>query len=160
MHETQKNYRNFEQDGASFVESPDLRALSNWFDENSSSQDIYASNCFCEGSACSSADYSRKSMVAAIVKRRSLLQSPLFAANYTSGDREISQTDFIDRLSVSVNFATAPTPAEFLLLKNWSTDWYVVDLEVSPANYWANSIAKVYENNSYLVIDLTKVRFD
>jgi hypothetical protein len=160
MHETPKNYRNFEQDGASFVESPDLRALSNWFDENSSSQDIYASNCFCEGSACSSADYSRKSMVAAIVKRRSLLQSPLFAANYTSGDREISQTDFIDRLSVSVNFATAPTPAEFLLLKNWSTDWYVVDLEVSPANYWANSIAKVYENNSYLVIDLTKVRFD
>jgi len=155
-----KNYRNFEQDGPIFVESPDLRALSVWFDQNSTSEDIYASNYFCEGSACSSADYSRKSLVAAIIKRRSLLQSPWFAASYSSGGKEISQSDFSDRLSVSVSFATAPTQAEVLLLKNWSTDWYVVDLEISPTNYWANSDAKVYENNSYLVIDLNKVRLD
>ncbi|NDA37707.1 MAG: hypothetical protein EBX80_04185 [Acidimicrobiia bacterium] len=155
-----KNYRNFEQDGPTFVESPDLRALSIWFDENSTSEDIYASNYFCEGSACSSADYSRKSLVAAIIKRRSLLQSPWLAASYSSGGKETKQSDFSDRLLVSVSFATAPTQAEVMLLKNWGVDWYVVDLEVSPTNYWANSDAKVYDSNSYLVIDLNKVRLD
>jgi hypothetical protein len=46
------------------------------------------------------------------------------------------------------------------MLKNWSVGWYVVDLEVTPASYWTNSEAKVYENNSYLVIDLNKVKLN
>jgi hypothetical protein len=98
--------------------------------------------------------------VAAIIKRRSLLQSPWLAASYSSGGKETEQSDFSDRLLVSVSFATAPTQAEVMLLKNWGVDWYVVDLEVSPTNYWANSDAKVYDSNSYLVIDLNKVRLD
>jgi hypothetical protein len=153
-----KNYRNFEDDSPAFIESPDLRALRDWFDENSTSEDIYASNYFCESSECSSADYSREALVAALVKRRSLVQSPWFASSYSSGDKKISQSDFIDRLSVSISFANQPTLADSLLLKNWSVDWYVVDLEVTPSNYWTNSDAKVYENNSYLVIDLNKVK--
>jgi hypothetical protein len=155
-----KNYRNFEDDSPAFIESPDLRALRDWFDENSTSEDIYASNYFCESSACSSADYSREALVAALVKRRSLVQSPWFAASYSSGDKKISQSDFIDRLSVSISFANQPILADSLLLKNWSVDWYVVDLEVTPSNYWTNSDAKVYENNSYLVIDLNKVKLN
>jgi hypothetical protein len=155
-----KNYRNFEDDSPAFIESPDLRALRDWFDENSTSEDIYASNYFCESSECSSADYSREALVAALVKRRSLVQSPWFAASYSSGDKKISQSDFIDRLSVSISFANQPTLADSLLLKNWSVGWYVVDLEVTPSNYWTNSDAKVYENNSYLVIDLNKVKLN
>jgi hypothetical protein len=155
-----KNYRNFEDDSPAFIESPDLRALRDWFDENSTSEDIYASNYFCESSECSSADYSREALVAALVKRRSLVQSPWFAASYSSGDKKISQSDFIDRLSVSISFANQPILADSLLLKNWSVDWYVVDLEVTPSNYWTNSDAKVYENNSYLVIDLNKVKLN
>jgi hypothetical protein len=155
-----KNYRNFEDDSPAFIESPDLRALRDWFDENSTSEDIYASNYFCESSECSSADYSREALVAALVKRRSLVQSPWFAASYSSGDKKISQSDFIDRLSVSISFANRPILADSLLLKKWSVDWYVVDLEVTPSNYWTNSDAKVYENNSYLVIDLNKVKLN
>ena len=98
--------------------------------------------------------------MAALVKRRSLVQSPWFAASYSSGDKKISQSDFIDRLSVSISFANQPILADSLLLKNWSVDWYVVDLEVTPSNYWTNSDAKVYENNSYLVIDLNKVKLN
>jgi hypothetical protein len=158
--DTPKNYRNFEDDSPAFIESPDLRALRDWFDENSTSEDIYASNYLCESSECSSADYSRAALVAALVKRRSLVQSPWFAASYSSGDKKISQSDFIDRLSVSISFANQPTLADSLLLKNWSVGWYVVDLEVTPSNYWTNSDAKVYENNSYLVIDLNKVKLN
>ena len=155
-----KNYRNFEDDSPAFIESPDLRALRDWFDENSTSEGIYASNYFCESPECSSADYSREALVAALVKRRSLVQSPWFASSYSFGDKKISQSDFIDRLSVSISFANQPTLADFTMLKNWSVGWYVVDLEVTPSNYWTNSEAKVYENNSYLVIDLNKVKLN
>ena len=155
-----KNYRNFEDENPAFIESPDLRALRDWFNENSTSEGIYASNYFCESPECSSADYSREALVAALVKRRSLVQSPLFAASYSSGDKKNSQSDFIDRLSVSIRFANQPTLEDLMMLKNWSVDWYVVDLEVTRANYWTNSEAKVYENNSYLVIDLNKVKLN
>ena len=155
-----KNYRSFEDESPAFIESPDLRALRDWFDENSTSEDIYASNYFCESLECSSADYSREALVAALVRRRSLVQSPWFAASYSFGDKKISQSDFIDRLSVSISFANQPTLADFTMLKNWSVGFYVVDLEVAPSNYWTNSDAKVYENESYLVIDLNKVKLN
>ena len=98
--------------------------------------------------------------MAALVRRRSLVQSPWFAASYSFGDEKISQSDFIDRLSVSISFANQPTLADFTMLKNWSVGFYVVDLEVAPSNYWINSDAKVYENESYLVIDLNKVKLN
>ena len=156
--ELPKNYRNFESEGDSFIESSDLRSLSIWFNENTTSSEIYASNCFCEGSACKSVDYSRKALVAALIERRSLVQSPWLAASYSSDVNKNSSNDFINRILTSVNFAIAPTSADLMMLKNWSVDWYVVDLEVTRANYWTNSEAKVYENNSYLVIDLNKVK--
>ena len=98
--------------------------------------------------------------MAALVKRRSLVQSPWFASSYSFGDKKISQSDFIDRLSVSISFANQPTLADFTLMRNWSVDWYVVDLEVASSNHWTNSDAKVYENESYLVIDLNKVKLN
>ena len=158
--ELPKNYRNFESEGDSFIESSDLRSLSIWFNENTTSSEIYASNCFCEGSACKSVDYSRKALVAALIERRSLVQSPWLAASYSSDVNKNSSNDFINRILTSVNFAIAPTSADLMMLKNWSVDWYVVDLEVTRANYWTNSEAKVYENNSYLVIDLNKVKLN
>ena len=158
--ELPKNYRNFENEGRSFIESADLRLLSDWFDKNTTTSEIYASNYICEGMACSSADYSRKALVAAVIKRRSLVQSPWLAASYSSGSKENSSRDFSTRIFASINFAKIPTSADFTLMRNWSVDWYVVDLEVAPSNYWTNSDAKVYENESYLVIDLNKVKLN
>jgi hypothetical protein len=158
--ELPKNYRNFESEGDSFIESSDLRSLSTWFNENTIDSDIYASNCFCEGVECTSVDYSRKSLLAAVVDRRTLVQSPWLAASYSADGNQNSSYDLNNRISVSVNFATVPTSADFTMLKNWSVGWYVVDLEVTPSNYWTNSDAKVYENNSYLVIDLNKVKLN
>ena len=158
MTELPKNYRNFESEGDSFIESSDLRLLSIWFNENTTRSEIYASNCFCEGAACNSVDYSRKALVAALIERRTLVQSPWLAASYSADGNQNSSNDFNNRILTSVNFATAPTSADFMMLKNWSVGWYVVDLEVTPSNYWTNSEAKVYENNSYLVIDLNKVK--
>jgi hypothetical protein len=158
--ELPKNYRNFESEGDSFIESSDLRSLSTWFNENTASSEIYASNCFCEGVECTSVDYSRKSLLAAVVDRRTLVQSPWLAASYSADGNQNSSYDLNNRISVSVNFATVPTSADFTMLKNWSVGWYVVDLEVTPSNYWTNSDAKVYENNSYFVIDLNKVKLN
>jgi hypothetical protein len=158
--ELPKNYRNFESKGELFIESSDLRSLSIWFNENTIDSDIYASNCFCEGVECTSVDYSRKSLVAALVDRRTLVQSPWLAASYSADGNQNSSNDFDNRILTSVNFATEPTSADFTMLKKWSVDWYVVDLEVTPSNYWTNSDAKVYENNSYLVIDLNKVKLN
>jgi hypothetical protein len=158
--ELPKNYRNFESEGDLFIESSDLRSLSIWFNENTTSSEIYASNCFCEGAACRSVDYSRKALVAALIERRTLVQSPWLAASYSEDGHQNSSNDFNNRILTSVNFATAPTSADFTMLKNWSVGWYVVDLEVTPANYWTNSKAKVYENNSYLVIDLHIVKLN
>jgi hypothetical protein len=158
--ELPKNYRNFESEGDSFIESSDLRSLSIWFNENTASSEIYASNCFCEGVECTSVNYSRKSLVGALVDRRTLVQSPWFAASYSSNGNTNSSNDLNNRISVSLNFATAPTSADFAMLKNWSVDWYVVDLEVTPSNYWTSSDAIVYENNSYLVIDFNKVKLN
>jgi hypothetical protein len=158
--ELPKNYRNFESEGDSFIESSDLRSLSTWFKENTASREIYASNCFCEGVECTSVDYSRKSLLAAVVDRRTLVQSPWLAASYSADGNQNSSYDLNNRISVSVNFATVPTSADFTMLKNWSVGWYVVDLEVTPSNYWTNSDAKVYENNSYFVIDLNKVKLN
>ena len=98
--------------------------------------------------------------MAALIERRSLVQSPWLAASYSSDVNKNSSNDFINRILTSVNFAIAPTSADFAMLKNWSVGWYVVDLEVTPENYWTNSEAKVYENNSYLVIDLNKVKLN
>ena len=160
MTELPKNYRNFESEGDSFIESSDLRLLSIWFNENTTSSEIYASNCFCEGTDCTSVDYSRKALVAALIERRTLVQSPWLAASYSSDGNQNSSNDFNNRILTSVNFAMAPTSADFTMLKNWSVGWYVVDLEVTPSNYWTTSEAKVYENNSYLVIDLNKVKLN
>jgi hypothetical protein len=88
------------------------------------------------------------------------VQAPHFSFAFSSLGESTSNDDFFERLSVSINFAMAPTSADFTMLKNWSVDWYVVDLEVTPSNYWTNSDAKVYENNSYLVIDLNKVKLN
>ena len=158
--EMPKNYRNFKNEGNSFIESSDLRLLSVWFNENTASREIYASNCFCEGAACASVDYSRKALVAALIERRTIVQSPWLAASYSSDGKKNGSNDFNNRILTSVNFATAPTSSDFMMLKNWSVGWYVVDLEVTPSNYWTNSEAKVYENNSYLVIDLNKVKLN
>ena len=160
MTELPKNYRNFESEGDSFIESSELRSLSIWFNENTTSSEIYASNCFCEGADCTSVDYSRKALVAALIERRTLVQSPWLAASYSSDGNQNSSNDFNNRILTSVNFATEPTSADFTMLKNWSVGWYVVDLEVTPSNYWTTSEAKVYENNSYLVIDLNKVKLN
>ena len=110
--------------------------------------------------ACSSAEYSRKALVTAVIKRRSLVQSPWFAAGYSSGSKENDSRDFSNRIFASIEFAHTPTSADFTLMRNWSVDWYVVDREVAPSNYWTNSDAKVYENESYLVIDLNKVKLN
>ena len=155
-----KNYRNFENEGRSFIESAELRLLSDWFDKNTTTSEIYASNYFCVGMACSSAEYSRKALVTAVIKRRSLVQSPWFAAGYSSGSKENDSHDFSNRILASIEFAHTPTSADFTLMRNWSVDWYVVDREVAPSNYWTNSDAKVYENESYLVIDLNKVKLN
>lgn len=158
--ELPKNYRNFKNEGTSYLESVDMRALSDWFNENTTNSEIYASNYFCEGVACISVDYSRKALVAAVINRRSLMQSPWLAASYSSSGNENRSSDFSDRISTSISFATTPTASHITLLRNWSVDWYVVDLEVAPSNYWTNSDAKVYENGSYLVINLNKVKFN
>jgi hypothetical protein len=158
--ELPKNYRNFESEGDSFIESSDLRSLSTWFNENTASSEIYATNYVCQSFRCDSANYSKKSLMSAVLFRRSLVQAPHFSFAFSSLGESTSNDDFFERLSVSINFAMAPTSADFTMLKNWSVDWYVVDLEVTPSNYWTNSDAKVYENNSYLVIDLNKVKLN
>jgi hypothetical protein len=158
--ELPKNYRNFESEGDSFIESSDLRSLSTWFNENTASSEIYATNYVCQSFRCDSANYSKKSLMSAVLFRRSLVQAPHFSFAFSRLGESTSNDDFFERLSVSINFAMAPTSADFTMLKNWSVDWYVVDLEVTPSNYWTNSDAKVYENNSYLVIDLNKVKLN
>ena len=155
-----KNYRNFESEGDSFIESSELRSLSIWFNENTASSEIYATNYVCQSFRCDSANYSKKSLMSAVVFRRSIVQAPHFSFAFSRLGESTSNDDFFERLSVSVNFAMAPTSADFTMLKNWSVGWYVVDLEVTPSNYWTNSEAKVYENNSYLVIDLNKVKLN
>ena len=158
--ELPKNYRNFESEGDSFIESSELRSLSIWFNENTASSEIYATNYVCQSFRCDSANYSKKSLMSAVVFRRSIVQAPHFSFAFSRLGESTSNDDFFERLSVSVNFAMAPTSADFTMLKNWSVGWYVVDLEVTPSNYWTNSEAKVYENNSYLVIDLNKVKLN
>jgi hypothetical protein len=160
MTELPKNYRNFESEGDSFIESSELRSLSIWFNENTVSSEIYATNYVCQSFRCDSANYSKKSLMSAVVFRRSTVQAPHFSFAFSRLGESTSNDDFFERLSVSVNFATAPTSTDFRMLKNWSVGWYVVDLEVTPSNYWTNSEAKVYENNSYLVIDLNKVKLN
>jgi hypothetical protein len=158
--ELPKNYRNFKSEGDSFIESSDLRSLSTWFNENTIDSEIYATNFVCQSFRCDSANYSKKSLMSAVLFRRSLVQAPHFSSAFSSLGESTSNEDFFERLSVSVSFATEPTYADFTMLKKWSVDWYVVDLEVTPSNYWTNSDAKVYENNSYLVIDLNKVKLN
>jgi hypothetical protein len=158
--ELPKNYRNFKSEGDSFIESSDLRSLSTWFNENTIDSEIYATNFVCQSFRCDSANYSKKSLMSAVLFRRSLVQAPHFSCAFSRLGESTSNDDFFERLSVSINFAMAPTSADFTMLKNWSVDWYVVDLEVTPSNYWTNSDAKVYENNSYLVIDLNKVKLN
>jgi hypothetical protein len=158
--ELPKNYRNFESEGDSFIESSDLRSLSTWFNENTASSEIYATNYVCQSFWCDSANSSKKSLMSAVLFRRSLVQAPHFSSAFSSLGESTSNDDFFERLSVSVNFAMAPASADFMMLKKWSVGWYVVDLEVTPSNYWTNSDAKVYENNSYLVIDLNKVKLN
>ena len=160
MTELPKNYRNFESEGDSFIESSELRSLSIWFNENTVSSEIYATNYVCQSFRCDSANYSKKSLMSAVVFRRSTVQAPHFSFAFSRLGESTSNDDFFERLSVSVNFAMAPTSTDFRMLKNWSVGWYVVDLEVTPSNYWTNSEAKVYENNSYLVIDLNKVKLN
>jgi hypothetical protein len=155
-----KNYRNFESEGTSFIESSDLRSLGIWFNENTASSEIYATNYVCQSFSCDSANYSMKSLMSAVVFRRSIVQAPHYSFAFSRLGESTSNDDFFERLSVSVNFATEPTSTDFMMLKNWSVGWYVVDLEVTPSNYWTNSDAKVYENNSYLVIDLNKVKLN
>jgi hypothetical protein len=155
-----KNYRNFESEGDSFIESSELRSLSIWFNENTASSEIYATNYVCQSFRCDSANYSKKSLMSAVVFRRSIVQAPHFSFAFSRLGESTSNDYFFERLSVSVNFAMAPTSADFMMLKKWSVGWYVVDLEVTPSNYWTNSDAKVYENNSYLVIDLNKVKLN
>jgi hypothetical protein len=158
--ELPKNYRNFKSEGGLFIESSDLRSLSTWFNENTIDSEIYATNFVCQSFSCDSANYSKKSLMSAVLFRRSLVQAPHFSSAFSRLGESTSNDDFFERLSVSVNFAMAPTSADFTMLKNWSVGWYVVDLEVTPANYWTTSEAKVYENNSYLVIDLNKVKLN
>jgi hypothetical protein len=158
--ELPKNYRNFESEGDSFIESSDLRSLSTWFNENTASSEIYATNYVCQSFRCDSANSSKKSLMSAVLFRRSLVQAPHFSSAFSSLGESTSNDDFFERLSVSVNFAMAPASADFMMLKKWSVGWYVVDLEVTPSNYWTNSDAKVYENNSYLVINLNKVKLN
>jgi hypothetical protein len=158
--ELPKNYRNFESEGDSFIESSDLRSLSTWFNENTASSEIYATNYVCQSFRCDSANYSKKSLMSAVLFRRSLVQAPHFSFAFSSLGESTSNDDFFERLSVSINFAMAPASADFMMLKKWSVGLYVVDLEVTPSNYWTNSDAKVYENSSYLVIDLNKVKLN
>ena len=160
MTELPKNYRNFESEGDSFIESSELRSLSIWFNENTASSEIYATNYVCQSFRCDSANYSKKSLMSAVVFRRSIVQAPHFSFAFSRLGESTSNDDLFERLSVSVNFAVAPNSADFAMLKNWSVGWYVVDLEVTPSNYWTTSEAKVYENNSYLVIDLNKVKLN
>jgi hypothetical protein len=98
--------------------------------------------------------------MSAVVFRRSFVQAPHFSFAFSHLGESVSNDDFFERLSVSISFAMAPTSADLMMLKKWSVDWYVVDLEVTPLNYWTDSEAKVYENNSYLVIDLNKVKLN
>jgi len=156
----QKNYSGFTKSSPYYVATADLEQLARWFESETPESEIYASNYFCNDKNCSSPDYSEKSLMSALINRRSLIQAPYFAAAYTRAKNSTEAGEIPARISASKTFASLPSveTLDFLLQRN--VRWYVIDRSVDASDRWKMSNAVAFSNDEFLVVDLERVTLE
>jgi len=168
----QQNYSDLTKSDPYYVVTADLEQLARWFESETSESEIYASNYFCDNKKCSSPDYidlamfggqsqiSERSLMSALINRRSLIQAPLFAAAYTRAKNSTGMGEISARISASRTFASLPSAEtlDFLLQRN--VRWYVIDRSVDASDRWKMSNAVAFGNDEFLVVDLERVTLE
>jgi len=156
----EKNYSSFTKYGQTFVASVSLEEVARWFENETLETDIYASNYLCDDTNCGSPNYSTKSLMSALINRRSLIQVPYFTAAYTRDRNSIDAAQIPLRIEASTSFASSPTRETLNFLIQQDVRWYVVDQTVAKSNWWQKSDSVVFGNEEFLVIDLDTVELE
>lgn len=156
----EKNYSSFATNGQTYVASVSLEEVARWFENETLTTDIYASNYLCDETSCGSPDYSTKSLMSALINRRSLVQAPYFAAAYTRDRNSVDAAQIPVRIEASTSFASSPTRETLSFLIQQDVRWYVVDKTVAKTNWWQKSDSVVFGNEEFLVIDLDTVELE
>ena len=155
------------RNGAAYFASPNLETTSSWLNQNSSTDDIFASNfgwpkllddeikffnepCKSIHSKTQQIEKCRRSsnsLLLAYVHRRAWLQAPAYHNLFVS-------TEVSRRQNTTLGFAKAPTSSHLRQMLDDSVDWFVVDRSTTDLVSWEPFATIRYKNDSFFVLEL------
>ena len=128
--------------------SPGRIAALTWLRNNSDENDIVATNRFCIPGVepCDMKWY----LVSAISKRRMLVEGARFPV--------LDPSALIgEKTSASIQFGQSPSKQSYEFLRNFNTQWFVVDASMSISNLtWEPYASVVFENSEMKILRLKK----
>lgn len=162
-----EKHAEWRRNGATYFATPNLKTASSWLNENSSTEDIFASNFGWPKTAndeikffnepCKSihskteqtekCQRTSNSILLAYVHRRAWLQATSYHSLFVS-------TEVSRRQNTAVEFATAPSSAHLRQMLHDSVDWFIVDRSTTDLISWEPFATIRYENNSFFVLEL------
>lgn len=145
------------------VLTDDQRAVGAWFQQNSQSGDLLASNSLCPvrveiGSVITGDDPGGRcegrnhlAWLSALSHRRVLMESPVFSPLAWS---RLRNPDHVAYYNDSVAYGANRDPSALRNLRRLGVRWFVVDLPLSAVRDWESETNVALVTDSYLVIDL------
>jgi len=151
------DFRGYSRNVPYLFPSQDLRELSLWMSKNTNETDVYASNYICEGELCSEPHLSRRALLSVTLERRALIEAPWISSAFTEPKSRDGSGDFKMRETFSAKFAYEPSPEALDFFRLRSVRWYIIDLDRLNNGRWEASKASVFSNDSFVVVDLSKL---
>lgn len=162
-----EKHNEWRRNGATYFATPNLKTASSWLNENSSTDDIFASNfgwpkmlddeikffnepCKSIHSKTEQTEKCQRtsnSILLAYVHRRAWLQATAYHSLFVS-------TEISRRQNTTLGFAAAPSSAHLRQMLHDSVDWFIVDRSTTDLISWEPFATIRYENNSFFVLEL------
>ena len=144
-----------------FAGSESVRNASNWISQNTSDDDVIATNRFCVESATSFCLFPKYFGVSSTSRRRVLIEGPLYTIGRAGEffDLEAEDESFYpefarERLDLSRGFADAPTAEITARLKELGVGWFYLFLDNTTNRDWSPYATVEYQNNEVVILKL------